>query len=58
MHPEALTGGTPGPNVAAVTCLDVAYENCSDGPWGLLLVGTQEGSAHLYGIHIIQLAIL
>jgi WD40 repeat protein len=46
----------PGPNVCAVTCLDVLYENRSDGPWGLLLVGTQEGSAHLYGLPNLRLA--
>jgi hypothetical protein len=46
----------PGPNVVAVTCLDAVYESKTDDPWGLLLVGTQDGSAHLYGMPNLRLA--
>jgi hypothetical protein len=46
----------PSLNPAAVTCLDAVYEERFDGPFGLLLVGTQDGSAHLYGLPNLRLA--
>lgn len=42
----------PGPNMVAVTSLDCTY----DGENGLLLVGTQDCCAHLYGLPNLRLA--
>jgi len=41
-------------DVSAVTCLHYAFDGHSDG--GLLVVGTQDGSAHLYGLQNLRLA--
>jgi hypothetical protein len=48
----------PGPNIVAVTCLDAVFEPHEDESesFGLLLVGTQDGSAHIYGLPNLRLA--